>query len=441
MGTMIFIPGILGSALALRGEEVWPPTLMEAKLGYGRIAQLADPATRSIGVIERVACFPVYEPVLRDLGDIARGLYGAAAAQVVAFHYDWRGDLRTAARELADLLDGEAAARNGDIVLIAHSMGGLIARWLLEGGGFTQRAFYSRVAKLVLIATPHGGAPEALARALGLAGASGLSAADTRRLAADPAFPSLYQLLPPPTETIAWSWAGPASAAIDIYDRDVAARLGLGPENLDAAIALRAGLGAPPAHVQYHAIAGTGHATCTRVDLRGGIVETGGQDANAGDGTVPLWSAALPGVQHELTPGEHLGVTRERGFRNILYRLMGAYPPSTPFADGAGRGAVSVSVDRLVYGPGEAIDVLLLLARPAERVEGTLMLDVLEEGARAPRPAGELGALKWEGGPVTQVRVALQAPKAAGAYRLRLEGVTHLTLEDEDMAMFAVQAL
>lgn len=145
-----------------------------------------------MGVIEQVACKPVYGPLLRDLGDIGSGLYGAPKAELVPFFYDWRGDLRGAAGELADILDGEVVEGRSDLILIAHSMGGLVARWFLESGVFDDRPGWASVQRLITVATPHGGAPAALVRALGLEATVGLAGADVRRLAGDPHFPALY---------------------------------------------------------------------------------------------------------------------------------------------------------------------------------------------------------------------------------------------------------
>ena len=67
MNAIVFVPGILGSSLSLDGEDVWPPTLPEAVLGYHQIPQLMDPGVVATGVIQNVACYEVYKPICDDL--------------------------------------------------------------------------------------------------------------------------------------------------------------------------------------------------------------------------------------------------------------------------------------------------------------------------------------------------------------------------------------
>jgi hypothetical protein len=53
MDTIILVPGIEGSTLALNGNEIWPLTLPEIIFGYppSRIDQLLDPAAVATGII------------------------------------------------------------------------------------------------------------------------------------------------------------------------------------------------------------------------------------------------------------------------------------------------------------------------------------------------------------------------------------------------------
>ncbi|HEV7505800.1 MAG TPA: hypothetical protein VGS07_12900 [Thermoanaerobaculia bacterium] len=82
---------------------------------------------------------------------------------LVPFPYDWRRDNRVAARKLGRFVGErlaqirEAGARDARVVLLAHSMGGLVARYYLEvlGGWKDCRA-------LVTFGTPHRGSVEML---------------------------------------------------------------------------------------------------------------------------------------------------------------------------------------------------------------------------------------------------------------------------------------
>ncbi|MBO9708036.1 MAG: hypothetical protein J7521_07480 [Caulobacter sp.] len=435
MSVIVFIPGIMGCRLSLKGEEIWPPTLTEAIGGYKRVDKLMDPKARAVGVIEKVECFAFYGPILQNLNDIGSGACGAPKRAVVPFHYDWRKDLRLAAGELAQTLDA-LAADHAEIILVAHSMGGLLARWYLEAGGFEARPGWGKVARLITIATPHAGAPIALVRAMGLEATVGLSGGDTARLAASPDFPALYQLLPAKQDVFAWQRVQGGSPALNIYDPAVAKELGLGEANLAAAQAFRAGLDEArrPDHVRYHVVGASGHATATRVDIGTGNPRIAREIA-AGDGAVPLWSAVLAQEPHEVTKGEHRKVLVERDFQAILYRLFDAAPVVAPMSDDGAQTAISVSVDRLTYRPGEDVEVLLLAARPREAADFRILLSGPGDG-----PSTQAGKLTWEGQALAEFQLTLSAPDQPGQYSLSVRGATHRSVSDEtDVAVFVVE--
>jgi hypothetical protein len=119
--------------------------------------------------------------------------------------------------------------------------------------------------------------------------------------------------------------------AVDIYDTATATRLGLDPELLGRARFVHESLarGAPPPGVRYFYFAGTGHETVTRVNVleREGaypieeMVVTRTEDA--GDGTVPFWSALPMAVQKQVVVNEHTKVFRGLPFKRVFYRLLG----------------------------------------------------------------------------------------------------------------------
>ncbi len=132
----VFLPGIMGSELFLGGEKLWPPKVSETIRGYQRVDKLLDEAVVHGEVIDKVACFDVYEPIL---GLLSRT---EADERFVAFPYDWRQDLEVTAARLADTLD--EADTGGEVRIVAHSMGGLVSRVLLESGAFDTRAWFGR---------------------------------------------------------------------------------------------------------------------------------------------------------------------------------------------------------------------------------------------------------------------------------------------------------
>ncbi|MGW6916350.1 lipase/acyltransferase domain-containing protein [Kitasatospora sp. NPDC054939] len=115
-------------------------------------------------------------------------------ADVLLFPYDFRLSVEHAARrlgaEITARLRGEhAGARQRRVIIVAHSMGGLVARyWLGPGGG----AEYCKA--LITLGTPHRGAPKALdVLANGLPVGPVRLAGLTRVIRS---WPSVYELLP-----------------------------------------------------------------------------------------------------------------------------------------------------------------------------------------------------------------------------------------------------
>jgi phospholipase A1 len=236
MDAAVLIPGIMATRLVLPGtepgaqsEEVWPPTPLETQVGYKRIDKLLDPRVVAGEMIDKVLCFSFYQTVKDQLVTLGYTCTGARK-RLVEFPYDWRKDNLSIADALAARLDRLHAAGAKKIVLIGHSMGGLLARLLMESGKYDGRPWFGAIGLFMALATPHLGAPLVLARIFGLDSTLGISGADFARLAANPAFPSGYQLIPAPGELVIWNLDSPDVAPLDIYDEATAAQLGLDPK-------------------------------------------------------------------------------------------------------------------------------------------------------------------------------------------------------------------
>lgn len=141
------LPGILGSNLKLDGKRIW--------LGYrfvnGLMKLAWDRATTSriepdgpIGL--------TYDNLIERLAD---------THEVIVFAYDWRRPIEDEARRLADAVDVELTARSASqqpVRLLAHSMGGLVARTMqLERPATWQRMMARDGARLLMLGTPNGG--------------------------------------------------------------------------------------------------------------------------------------------------------------------------------------------------------------------------------------------------------------------------------------------
>ena len=154
MDTIIFIPGFAGSKLTLNGVEVWPPTIFEYVFGYHRLAELTDPNTQKNGVIDSAFCFPIYQPIDDDLNTIAAAL----GATKIDFDFDWRQDILQLTMPLLPRRSKRRYANGArSIALVCHSLGGVVARLLLESGTYANEPWLGAIEHFVGICNPHHG--------------------------------------------------------------------------------------------------------------------------------------------------------------------------------------------------------------------------------------------------------------------------------------------
>ena len=189
---VILIPGLFGSKLRRRstGEEIWPGPWQQVIFGdYRHLEVPFDAQTLAVlpddveafDIAEQVLGQDYYGPIVETLRRYAgyeRGVPGTSVPKgerrYYVFPYDWRQDNVTHAKALEALID--TIRRDYDdpalrVDIIAHSMGGLIARYYLRygtvdtlRGGDDLVTLYgtTRVRKLVLLGTPNFGATASL---------------------------------------------------------------------------------------------------------------------------------------------------------------------------------------------------------------------------------------------------------------------------------------
>ncbi|WP_327682266.1 lipase/acyltransferase domain-containing protein [Kitasatospora sp. NBC_00458] len=242
-------------------------------------------------------------------------------ADLVLFPYDFRHSIRHAAERLgADVkarLDGELpGARRRRVIVVAHSMGGLVARyWLGPGGGA------AHCEALITLGTPHRGAPKALdylvnGIKVGPKRLTGL----TRVLRG---WPSAYELMP------RYRAVGSSDGGATLYPRDLTGLPDLPgfAKAAEAAFEVHrdiedawrdlAGRAESP---QLAAVFGRGHATPQRALLAGTAVTVTKRAAPwlpnphwHGDGSVPAISAIPIEAEDDLNvrypaPERHLAL-------------------------------------------------------------------------------------------------------------------------------------
>lgn len=440
MKIAFLVPGIMGTRLSLGTEEVWPPTPFETQFGYKRIAKLQDPAVKPTHLIFNVLCFQFYSTI-RDLLAGAGYTAGGSAKRYADFPYDWRQDLFDTVDVLADRLRALHAAGATEISLVGHSMGGLLCRLLLESGKFDGQPWFGTIKQFVALASPHLGAPLALARIFGVDSTMGISGKDFAALARNPAYPSGYQLIPAPGEQAIWDTLSSDLKALDPYDAATAGRLGMVPALVARARAVHdvLGKGNHPAGVRYFYFAGVGHKTVTRVNVAlGGAASADHkqtivtQTPDGGDGTVPIYSA-LPQIgQRQLVVNEHSTVFEGLPFKRVFFRLFeaDAGAPVEVAGGDAAHMTVALSIDQPVQRVGESIEVTLSLIPPAapgdatpeatvNSVQGEFVLDLVGEDGRVTERGHRRTALSYEGPGITRLTTYLPPLAKPGLFVLR----------------------
>jgi pimeloyl-ACP methyl ester carboxylesterase len=429
---LVLLPGLMGSELWLEGELVWPGPPDGMVRPYTKLPQLLLPNLRVGDLIRTFSISKQYATFIDDLE--ACGFHEERRPQTLYIcAYDWRLDIAKSAAKLADVVDEAFDQHHGhaSITLVGHSLGGLVSRCYLESGRFVRRPGFRAVRQLIALAVPHRGAPLALTAALGQERRLFLEQDQVLQLVSDTRFPSLYQLLPPRGEPFVWDEQPLAFlAAVDVYDPAVASRLGLVPDNLSAARDFHATLDAArrPAHVRYFCFVGTRQTTISAVTLLGvdSIYRVAKVEAeDAGDGTVPVQSGTMAGVQSRAVGGEHGTIYKSDELRATLAALLGK--PGALRAEPTG---VEVAVRDRVARPGSTVRIALSLATPQRTVEGELRLERAHFDASYTSATFELAEahpIRYSGLGIEKVGVALVAPPTNGLYRVAYYPVTRGT--------------
>ncbi|MGD8438899.1 MAG: CHAT domain-containing protein [Holophagae bacterium] len=137
------LPGIMGSHLAVGDNRIWldPIDLIRGRLRWLEID--ADDVTPD-------------RPLGRAYGDLIRFL--RLSHHVVPFDFDWRLSIRTEGDRLARALDAALDRTAQPVRLLAHSMGGLVARAMIADHPDVWRRICDRTgSRLVMLGTPNGG--------------------------------------------------------------------------------------------------------------------------------------------------------------------------------------------------------------------------------------------------------------------------------------------
>lgn len=307
---VVLLPGILGSVLEKDGQELWglsAGSAARALLSFGgsvKGLQLKEEPDGDVDSWEGVTATRIIPDIHMAPGLWKIDGYTKIAAYVkkvfdvtegqnyFEFPYDWRLPNRVAALRLQRMAKGWLSAwrqkghPEGRLILIGHSMGGLVARYFLEALGG-----WEMTRTLITFGTPHRGSVKALDFIANgwrkkVLGVEVLDLSDLLR-----SFPSVYELLP--IYECCDDGAGLkylSDVKIPNLDPVRLARAGDFHSAISKGVAARG----TRFNARVHPVVGTIQPTLQSARLRNGVVEVlnlyNGKDMG-GDGTVPRVSA------------------------------------------------------------------------------------------------------------------------------------------------------
>jgi hypothetical protein len=433
---VVLLPGILGSVLERDGKEVWAPSpgaIGRALWTLGRsvksLALESDPwetddlgdgvvATRlmpGIHIVPGLWGIDVYTGISRMITDNFDVVPGET---FIEFPYDWRRDNRVAARRLRRLADEKLHVqrrRNPDakLILIGHSMGGLVSRYFLEcleGWRDTRM--------LITFGTPYRGSVNAVDFLVnGFVKKVGpLKVADLTKLLRS--LTSVYQLLP-------------VYPCVDVgagYERvgEIDGRLpGVDPARASGALldfhrAIEAGVATHDrGDYEIHSVVGISQGTkqSGRWDGERLLIEEshGGEDMG-GDSTVPRVSATpietdewQPPYQPMYSSERHGSLQTAEAVQTQLLGILTA-KPRTGFRAVQG---VRLEADELLA-TGEPLVVRALPDRP------NLTMQVAVTSVATGQPVGSPTVMRRDADDVHHAEIQ---PLPAGDYRLRVDAI------------------
>ncbi|TXK83550.1 lipase/acyltransferase domain-containing protein [Paenibacillus sp. N3.4] len=187
MRHMIIIPGIMGSVLKKEKTTIWPVLSLVHEVEYNFLYQLRY--SKFNNELKPDATFKRYYRRIEQSLKLS-----FKNDLVTTFPYDWRKDNFDQIEDLK----AEISTNADEVIIIAHSMGGLIAKMLVNEHKESEEV--KKIVKIITLGTPWNGSPyayRALKYGVGVPEKPFplLISQKTSRMLA-PTFDSIYQLLP-----------------------------------------------------------------------------------------------------------------------------------------------------------------------------------------------------------------------------------------------------
>lgn len=343
---IIFIPGFLGSRIVCNSGELWTniPSVDFADMRLeadgvtnagapGSCSKTAGPVPGQEGVVSTAAGADIYASALKFINQIENPHgYPVPEKGAYAFPYDWRKSpeltLGALDAEVDDVLSKTGAKR---VVLMAHSMGGLVTQAYIANPAYAEK-----VVRAITLGTPYWGAPKSHTALLAAKSNEPapeflgldlfLNATDLQLAART--MQGLYWLYPSANygpwlkvEGAGYSGAMVGGSQIDPW----VASLGGSPALVNSALAGHAALdGFKTNGVDYQIVVGTGVPTITSMEVAVNEFEPSQFVRvwfGSGDGTVPARSA---------TQGAFEGAPRPLGDNVPIHYVCGVDHVSLP---------------------------------------------------------------------------------------------------------------
>lgn len=430
---IVVLPGVMGSELRNKdGDVMWGTSvgsLVKAVLTGGRTAKrlrlpdgigdnAAPDGVVATGLLSDIHVIPGiwsvsvgYEGMLtwfRKTFDVVEaGQDATRAINFVPFPYDWRlsnrasvAALKTKIEPILERFRAQSGNPEAKLILIAHSMGGLVARYYVDvlGGHEVTR-------KVITLGTPHRGALNALDSLVnGVKEGFGPLKIDLTDLAKS--LPSLFQLLPE------YACIESPNGLLKTTEINVP---GVNSANIADAMRfheeLRTGALAHGTKYDVHPVLAKTQPTATTARFVGNKVETmrtfEGKD-EGGDGTVPRLSASPYGVAPD-SPTLRYVMEKHGGLcvnEPVLVELEGVLTARSITARGSDYDIGVICDDILMAGQG--VDALI-------EVQSELVVDAAVHSADGSQVARQLAGDRGD-----NTYGAHFGDLAPGAYTLRV---------------------
>jgi len=320
---VFIVPGIMGSQLGrmrrapLPNDVLWLDPV-DISLGHLGLLRLPVPGAHAVSTHAHAhrpadGAAAAHETRIVSLGVVLftylrLKLHLRIAGFAPVFHdYDWRLGVDDLGRALAARLRAET----GRVMVVAHSMGGLVTRAALACEGT------KHVERVVLLGTPNAGSYAPVQALRGtyavvrkIARLAQQQSAESLAAEVFSTFPSLYHLLP----------VANGESPLDLFDAGAWPADGLVPNVplLTRARSVVKAIGG--ADARFVNIVGVGQETVTRVARRRSeFVYT---ITRRGDGTVPVTCAELPGARTYYTSVAHSELARDAAVAHAIADVL-----------------------------------------------------------------------------------------------------------------------